>query len=508
MQAGTLYDNSATNDGNQRNYWIPSITVSGQGHAALGCSVAGTNERVNAFTTGRLVGDALGTLEDGPGGASLPGYTSSATAYNPPGDPGNPSRRWGDYSFTSVDPNDDMTMWTVQEYCNGTNTYGARAVKLIAPPPATPSSASGSAPAGAASTVVTITGTTVPSPGSGFFDPGPDTGGPGFASNITASVTGGVTVNSITFVSTTSVTLDVNTVSAAPGTKNVTVCNPDGQCRTGTGILTVSAALPPTPTSTPTLTQTKTPTVTLTPTLTWTPTKTPTRTATFTVTPTVTLESTPTPTRTPTTAGPTATITPTPTITPTRTVMPTFTPIPGQQFFSVAPCRIVDTRLADGPLGGPALAAGATRDFAVTGVCGVPSTALAISINATITQPTSMGFLTVYPAGTTRPLASTINYNTGQTRANNALLMPAPTGSALAAWLEVRGDAPGPLFGPLSRTAHDGRLSAGGLYRMVRALGRSAGVPVRPHGLRHAAITEALDLTGGDPPRSPRAHVL
>jgi len=78
------------------------------------------------------------------------------------------------------------------------------------------------------------------------------------------------------------------------------------------------------------------------------------------------------------------------------------------------------------------------------------------------------------------------------------LTLPAPTGAALDAWLAVRGDAPGPLFGPLARTAHEGRLSAGGLYRIVRALGRSAGVPVRPHGLRHAAITEALDLTGGD----------
>ena len=88
LQSGTLFDNNATNDANQRNYWIPTILVSGQGHAALGCSIAGTNERINAFTTGRLVGDTLGTLRDGPGGAALPGYTASATAYNPPGDPG------------------------------------------------------------------------------------------------------------------------------------------------------------------------------------------------------------------------------------------------------------------------------------------------------------------------------------------------------------------------------------------------------------------------------------
>jgi integrase/recombinase XerC len=33
---------------------------------------------------------------------------------------------------------------------------------------------------------------------------------------------------------------------------------------------------------------------------------------------------------------------------------------------------------------------------------------------------------------------------------------------------------------------------------MVRELGRRLGMKVWPHGLRHAAITEALDLTGGN----------
>jgi hypothetical protein len=168
FQAGTLFDNTGANDVNQRNYWIPSITVSGQGHAALGCSIAGTNERINAFTTGRLAGDALGTLRNGPGGVALAGYTSSSTAYNPASDAGGSGgRRWGDYSFTSLDPRDDMTMWTIHEYCNGTNTYGVRVVKLLAPPPATPtSSAPATVAAGQASTNVVITGAQVN--GSGF----------------------------------------------------------------------------------------------------------------------------------------------------------------------------------------------------------------------------------------------------------------------------------------------------------------------------------------------------
>ena len=76
--------------------------------------------------------------------------------------------------------------------------------------------------------------------------------------------------------------------------------------------------------------------------------------------------------------------------------------------------------------------------------------------------------------------------------------LPAPTRAALGAWVERRGDASGPLFPPLSRTAGTDRLSAGGLYRIVRSLGRRAGVVARPHALRHAAITEALTLMGGD----------
>jgi integrase/recombinase XerC len=42
------------------------------------------------------------------------------------------------------------------------------------------------------------------------------------------------------------------------------------------------------------------------------------------------------------------------------------------------------------------------------------------------------------------------------------------------------------------------RLTAAGLYLMIRELGRKAGLKVWPHGLRHASITEALDATGGN----------
>ena len=155
---------------------------------------------------------------------------------------------------------------------------------------------------------------------------------------------------------------------------------------------------------TPTPTMTRTPTKTRTPTITSTPTRTPIR----------------TPTRTPTTTPAAATRTPTRTPTAGAT---------GSSFFTLAPCRVLDTRSADGPLGGPALAAGATREFTIAGRCGVPSGAKAISVNATVTEPTAPGDLRLYPAGTPLPLVSTINYRPHQARADNAVTRLNASGS-------------------------------------------------------------------------------
>ena len=54
------------------------------------------------------------------------------------------------------------------------------------------------------------------------------------------------------------------------------------------------------------------------------------------------------------------------------------------------------------------------------------------------------------------------------------------------------------MFTALDRVHRGQRLSGMGLYLVVRQIGERAGIKVRPHGLRHAAITRALDLTGGD----------
>ncbi len=91
-------------------------------------------------------------------------------------------------------------------------------------------------------------------------------------------------------------------------------------------------------------------------------------------------------------------------------------------FFTVAPCRVADTRNPPGPSGGPALSANTVRSFPVTGICAIPSTARAVAINLAVFSPSNNGDLRVYPAGMTAPLASTINFRPGIIRANNAVV--------------------------------------------------------------------------------------
>jgi integrase/recombinase XerC len=74
------------------------------------------------------------------------------------------------------------------------------------------------------------------------------------------------------------------------------------------------------------------------------------------------------------------------------------------------------------------------------------------------------------------------------------LEVPPKTAAALAAWLKVRGRAPGPLFTAFRREGAP-RLTEDGLYRMVRELGTAAGVlGLRTHKIRHSAVTCARRL--------------
>lgn len=99
---------------------------------------------------------------------------------------------------------------------------------------------------------------------------------------------------------------------------------------------------------------------------------------------------------------------------------PTFN-LRSTQFYTLTPCRVVDTRNASDP-NGPALTGGEGRTLVFVGKCGIPATATAVSMNVTVVNASADGYLSLYPAIGVPPSTSTISFRQGQIRANNAIV--------------------------------------------------------------------------------------
>jgi hypothetical protein len=101
------------------------------------------------------------------------------------------------------------------------------------------------------------------------------------------------------------------------------------------------------------------------------------------------------------------------------------------RFFTIAPCRLIDTRRVTGTWGGPPLQAATQRVFPLDGQCTIPADAVAVSANMTTVLPTAGGDLRAFPTGGPVPSSSVINFNAGGIRANNIIvpLTGSPIGS-------------------------------------------------------------------------------
>lgn len=109
----------------------------------------------------------------------------------------------------------------------------------------------------------------------------------------------------------------------------------------------------------------------------------------------------------------------------------------GARFVPVSPCRLVDTRNPGAyPISGAGfLEAGTSRSFALPGACGLPGSAVAYALNATVVpQKGTLGYLTLWPTGQPQPLVSTLNSPAGVTVAN-AAIVPAGIGGAVSAFV-------------------------------------------------------------------------
>jgi hypothetical protein len=109
---------------------------------------------------------------------------------------------------------------------------------------------------------------------------------------------------------------------------------------------------------------------------------------------------------------------------------------PPTDYFTVAPCRVLDTRTTQ------PLTTNVERLITIAGACGVPSTAKGVSLNIAVTEPTAAGFIKLFPAGASAPVASAINYSAAQTRTNNGIYALGASGAIVA------------RSGPLAGTTH------------------------------------------------------
>jgi sugar lactone lactonase YvrE len=109
--------------------------------------------------------------------------------------------------------------------------------------------------------------------------------------------------------------------------------------------------------------------------------------------------------------------------------------VTGLRFVPVPPCRVADTRQPGGPFGGPSMTTNSSRDFVIPqSGCGIPSTAKAYSLNVTVVPDGLLSFLTLWPAGGTKPFVSTLNSFGGIVVAN-AAIVPAGTGGAVSVFV-------------------------------------------------------------------------
>ena len=151
------------------------------------------------------------------------------------------------------------------------------------------------------------------------------------------------------------------------------------------------------------------------------------------------------------------------------------------RFVPVTPQRMYDSRATGKKYG-------AGSSFSLALPAGVPSDAIAMAVNVTITESAGPGFITEFPAGGTRPTSSILNVDgPGQTRAVAGILPVSPTGMSMyvSAGGFVIVDLLGYFTGPSAKAGSDGLFTAYDPQRLLDTRGTSPlgnGVPIYPGG--------------------------
>jgi hypothetical protein len=134
-------------------------------------------------------------------------------------------------------------------------------------------------------------------------------------------------------------------------------------------------------------------------------------------------------------------------------------PAVGLRFLPVTPCRVADTRGGAGPFGGPTIAGGSSRSFAIPqSACGIPATALAYSLNVTVVPEGHLSYLSLWPTGQSQPLVSTLNSFAGDVVAN-AAIVPAGSGGGVSVYVTDPTDVILDINGYFDASASSGAFS-------------------------------------------------
>ena len=102
---------------------------------------------------------------------------------------------------------------------------------------------------------------------------------------------------------------------------------------------------------------------------------------------------------------------------------------------TITPQRLIDTRTGTGTAAQP-LQPLESRSMQLAGRGGVPANATAVIANVTATDPTSWGYLTAWPAGAPRPVASNLNFLPGQS-VPNLVMLKLGSGGAISIFNEL-----------------------------------------------------------------------
>ena len=200
--AGALLQRGRIEDGSGENFFaFPSIDVNKNNDVMIGCAKFSATTFPSACYSIRMAADPINTFQSD--------FVYKAGQANYFKTFGGSTNRWGDYTSVSVDPNDDMNFWTVQEYAKTGNFWGTWWAGVCTPPP-TPNTISGISPAFAGSTNQVFSVATV-------------SGATSYTWNFPAgcTITSGINTNSVTV-----------TLGSTSG--NVTVTANNGSCSSAT----------------------------------------------------------------------------------------------------------------------------------------------------------------------------------------------------------------------------------------------------------------------------------